>query len=310
MSSTTTVSAIRIVSLPRELQTTYDVSDFIINATGVEKITSVNILSMNTSEGVPYRSAFIDVETWGDSESATTFVSNLLSSDGSGVIISAINGFADGGFTNNGFPNGIHYDNGKSMKYLKIVPTKTSHPSITTPLALSENAWTSIYIPVLPTDLTMDNGDVRFSDVREIENLFQENLKIGKVSRVDITTKTIPGSQREVRSAYVHFEQWHDNVATNTVRSRIDAVGDYKCYGFYDGFEFRRFDYEKYITFKVNHKPIPAADCDLNIHQLAAAKDFLDKRVAELEEQVKRLQEELSAYKDFAGGVEQIQTNM
>lgn len=295
--ATITVSAIRIVSLPRELQTTYDVSDFIINATGVEKITSVNIISMNTSEGVPYRSAFIDIESWGDSDRAMTFVSNILSSDSSGVIVSEISGFADGGFTNNGFPNGIHYDNGKPMKYLKIVPTKSSHPSSTTPLVLSENAWTSIYIPLLPTDLTMDNGDVRFSDVREIENLFEENLKIGKVSRVDITSKIIPGSNREVRSAYVHFENWNDNVTTNTVRNRIDAVGDYKCYGFYDGFEFRKFDNEKFITFKVNHKPIPAADVDLNIHQLAAAKEFLDKRVAELEEQVKNLQQELITYR-------------
>ena len=214
--ATATISAIRIVSLPRELQTTYDVSDFITNATGVVKITSVNILSMNTPEGVPYRSAFIDIDTWGDSERATTFVSNLLSSEGSGIIVSENNGFAVGGFMNVGYPYGIHHDNGKPMKYLKIVQTKSSHPS-TTPLVLSENAWTSLYIPMLPTELSMDNGDVRYSDVSEIENLFQENLKIGKVSRVDITSKTIPGSQREVRSAYVHFDQWYDNVITSSL---------------------------------------------------------------------------------------------
>jgi hypothetical protein len=291
-----TVCAIRIVSLPLEMQTTYDVSDFLANALGNITITTVNIIAMNTSEGVPYRSAFIDIDTWGDSECANTFASRLMSSD-SGLVISESEGFVSGGFMDNGFPNGIHYDNGKIMKYLKIVPSKRSHPS-TTPLALSENAWTSIYIPAVQTGLSYDNGDIRLNDEKSFVEFFGDHLKIGKVSRVDFIVKTIPGTQREACSAYVHFDQWFDNTTTAAIRGRIDANGEYRCYGYYDGFEFKNFDGGRFMTLKINHKPIPVADETLNVHQLAASKTALESRNAELQETINRLEKELNVVKE------------
>jgi hypothetical protein len=67
------------------------------------------------------------------------------------------------------------------------------------------------------------------------------------------------------------------------VRKSVNARGEFVCHGYYNGFDFCKFDRNRFITFKVNYKPIPTADASLNIHQLAAAKEALEKRVAELE---------------------------
>jgi hypothetical protein len=50
----------------------------------------------------------------------------------------------------------------------------------------------------------------------------------------------------------------------------------------------------------VNYKPIPTADASLNIHQLAAAKEALEKRVAELEAKNAELEELVVFFKGVA----------
>jgi hypothetical protein len=112
---------------------------------------------------------------------------------------------------------------------------------------------------------------------------FEDELKIGQVSRVDFVSRTIPGQETTVRSAYIHFDHWYDNNVSKTVRKSVNARGEFVCHGYYNGFDFCKFDRNRFITFKVNYKPIPTADASLNIHQLAAAKEALEKRVAELE---------------------------
>jgi hypothetical protein len=70
------------------------------------------------------------------------------------------------------------------------------------------------------------------------------------------------------------------------VRKTISSKGEFSCNGFYDGFEFRKFERSRYINLKVNHKPIPAATEDMNIHQLAARVKVLEEQNARLEEQL------------------------
>ena len=262
------VEALRIIALPRELQTTYDISNFLADKVDVTA-TSVNIVTMKAENGVVYRSAFVDI------------TGSPLLQEKTELIIRGED-----------VPGGIHYDNGKPMTYMKVVSAKKHAPSTET-LELKEEEWSSIYIPFLPADLSADNGDVRYTGQDGLAELFEDHLKIGQVERIDFMSKPVPGSDRKNMCAYVHFTTWFNNQTTKLVRGVIQDKGEFMCNGFYDGFEFRRFDNRRFITFKVNHKPIPAVSLteqeELNVHQLVAAKANLEARVAELEAELASL---------------------
>lgn len=262
------IRAIRLVSLPSELQSTYDVSVFVKQMIGLDS-DSVNIVPMQTDSGVRYRTAFVDISKDSD--------------------VDCLQQIADFGITIQGsdVPGGIHFDNGKPMSHMKVTGAKPHAPS-TTPLLLEDGAWTSIYIPVIPADLTMDNGDMRYVDESSLAEFFEDQIKIGEISRIDFMSKPVPGSDRQTRCAYVHFDKWYDNHTAKLVRKTVESKGEFSCNGFYDGFEFRKFDRNRFITFKVNHKPIPAATDDMNIHQLAARVKLLEEQNARLEEQLSK----------------------
>jgi len=270
LSATHMVEAIRFVSLPKELQTPNEIASFADEILGLSA-TSVKIVSMKTEAGVSYRSAFVDI----DASKASPETLQRISDEG--IVIQ-----------DRTIPGGIRFDNGKSMSHIKVIAAKKQAPSLE-PLALDKSDWSSIYIPVLPSDLGMDNGDVRYTNDDELAEFFEDQLKIGRVSRIDFVNKSAPGADRQIRSAYVHFECWYDNHTANLIRKTISEKGEFWCNGFYDGFEFCRFERDRFITLKINHKPIPAASAEMNVHQLAAAKEFLDKKVSDLDLQIEEL---------------------
>jgi hypothetical protein len=276
------LEAIRFVSLPSEIQTGNDVFQFMKNVLRMDA-TSVNIVPMQTASGVRYRSAFADIASTGEEDPL--------------LIQALMEGFAN--IHDKNIPGGIHFDNGKPMSHIKIVPAKRHGPS-KEPLILEARDWTSIYIPVLPEDLTMDNGDVRLNMEDALAEFFEDQLKIGKVSRIDFMSKPVPNSDRVAKCAYVHFDKWYDNNVAKLVRKTITAKGEFSCNGYYDGFEFCRFDNNRYINLKVNHKPIPAATEDMNVHQLAARVKFLEEQNALLEEQNTLLQNEVAKFNSMA----------
>jgi len=261
------LEAIRLVSLPVEIQTGDDVFQFMKNILRMEAV-SVYIVQMQTDSGIRYRSAFADIVSTGEED--PQLIHAIM--DGNAVI------------RNQDIPGGIHFDNGKPMSHIKIMLAKKHAPS-KDPLQLVDGEWSSIYVPVIPNDLTMDNGDMRYNEYDTLVEFFEDQLKIGEVSRIDFMSKIVPGTEREVRCAYVHFEKWYDNNTAKLVRKTINEKGEFSCNGFYDGFEFRRFERNRYITFKVNHKPIPAVTEDLNVHQLVARIKMLEEQNALLEQQ-------------------------
>jgi len=220
---------------------------------------------MKTQSGASYRSAFVDIVKNKASHDLLQRISN------EGIVIQ-----------DRTIPGGIHFDNGKPMSHIKVIAANKQAPS-TNPLELDNGDWSSIYIPVLPSDLGVDNGDVRYTNQDELAELFEDHLKIGRVSRVDFVNKSPPGADRQIRSAYVHFDYWYDNQTANLIRKTISDKGEFWCNGFYDGFEFCRFERGRFVTFKINHKPIPAATADMNVHQLAASVKYLEEKNAELD---------------------------
>ena len=261
--------ALRIVSLPVEIQTTDDVYSFLKDVLLLTdaSIASINVVPMQTETGVRYRTAFVDVSVDAETVDASEWM-RYFALDGAYV-------------KSNRIPGGIHFDNGKPMSHLKLLPAKRHSPS-TEPLALGSDDWTSIYIPTLPDDLTMDNGDMRYTTEEGLSEFFESQLKVGRVSRVDFMSKQIPGTDRTATCAYVHFDLWYDNHISKLLRKVIAEKGEFTCNGYYNGFEFCAFDRNRFIKFKVNHKPIPAATEDLNIHQLAARVKMLEEQNADL----------------------------
>ena len=280
-SVSSSVSAIRFVCLPCEVQTTYDVCQVSQDLLGIEEVTSVLILSKIADTGVAYRSAIIDIGKWSDSTIAKSAMDTLMNNP-NGFCITPEN-------------TDYHFDNGKPMQHIKFTPA-TPHSPSSNPLELQAGDWDSLYIPFLPNDLSIDNGDVRYNDQASFAELFEDQMRIGKISRIDFVSKNVAG--REIRSAYVHFDHWYDNSVSKNIRGIISNRSEFTCHGYYDGFEFRNFDMRRFMTFKVNHKPIPSVSTDLNVHQLASAKEALDKRVAELEELNAALVKELFMAKD------------
>jgi len=271
------LDAIRLVSLPSEIQVGSDVFQFVKNVLRLEPI-SVNIVQMQTEQGVRYRSAFVDISSTGEEDPL--------------LIQALMEGFAN--IHDQNIPGGIHFDNGKPMSHIKIVPAKR-HGASKDPLTLEAGDWTSIYIPVIPEDLTMDNGDVRLNNEDSLTEFFEDQLKIGKVSRIDFMSKPVPNSDRVAKCAYIHFDQWYDNHVAKLVRKTISAKGEFSCNGFYDGFEFCRFERNRYINFKVNHKPIPAATEEMNVHQLAARVKVLEEQESALQQRNAELE---ASYRD------------
>ena len=126
----------------------------------------------------------------------------------------------------------------------------------------------------------------------KLRSIFEEELKIGKVKRVDfIPFDNIPtDGEKPFRSAYVHFEYWCDNYTTMSIRRKMELFDSYRYKTYYDGFENQpAFKNNGYLMFKINRTPIPDADGIYNIHQLSDIKTKLEKENAELKEENEKL---------------------
>lgn len=267
------IEAIRLVSLPSELKTTDQIATFVSDVVGLGIVLSINIVQMKTDTGIRYRTAFVDIDTLmsGVTEDGEeTIASNVLKQFNQSGFIRIFGANVQGGF---------HFDNGKSMDHIKITPT-TPHRPTCEPLALAPGAWMDLYIPMVPPDLTLDNGDIRYNFEVSLAEFFEDRLKIGRVTRVRYT-KT-----GAVISAVVQFECWYDNIVAKNVRKAIEnKENDYfKCDGFYDGFEFSKFDRNRYIVLK-RHVPVEErapAEPSMTNAQLLAKVEQLEAEVARL----------------------------
>jgi hypothetical protein len=274
------VEAVRITCLPRELNDELQIADYLAELLGAVQLT-VKIVHNKTDTGIPYRSAFVDIGAWTEGEYMDNMQKQLVDAGNNGLEFSEIVTF-DG----RRIPLNFHFPNGKPMPYIKILASEKNTYYDTKPLALDEGAWTSLYVPVVPADLVIP-GDWQRADMRErLTQFFECQLRVGKVSRVDLMSRTKPEDDKETKMlcAYIHFDHWYDNSATTILRGNIETTGEFRCNGFYDGIKFTKFENRRFITIKINHKPLPEVkDPELNIHQLAAANEKLTARVAELE---------------------------
>jgi hypothetical protein len=161
-------------------------------------------------------------------------------------------------------------------------------------IEFKEGDWTSLYIPIIPTDMMLDGN--RFES-RHLQDFIENKIQIGKVRRIDFVDRDdleYFDESNPIKAAFIHMEFWFDNYNANILRNALNSKGEHRQRGYHDGMKMNKFVAEnkenmfRYFVFKINHKPIPDADGKLNIHQLAALK-------TKHEEEIKKLKEELAA---------------
>ena len=140
--------------------------------------------------------------------------------------------------------------------------------------------WTSIYIPVVPTNLHLSNQDNvtnRFYP-KNLKTFIENNLNLGKVKRVDFVDRNIETSSVTVKGAFIHFEYWYDSDESKYVRHILDTKQKYRQMGYQYNDKMCSFytrdssgaTHPAYLMMKINHKPIEEVDYDVNVHQLKA----------------------------------------
>lgn len=253
----------RIVSLPRELQTSSEVAWYIEEIVRYGPVVSVDIISNVAANGARFSSAIVQMAA---SDAWTTNRQRFIDAGKSGIIANSYYTNASGEVTQ------FCFDNGKPMLHIKHVLVDAPGEECTEP---SYN-WSSIYIPVIPNDIE------HLQTEEELKQFFEESMQLGSVNRVDFVSRSIADSTSSVRSAYVHFNSWSNNQTAGHVRDQIDGRGEFKCVGYYEGDQFKRFANRRFMVLKMNRSPIPEAAPDANIHQLAARNEQLEALVEEL----------------------------
>jgi hypothetical protein len=210
------------------------------------------------------------------------------------------------------------------MTYLSLqsyqIPTKANNRI---PLLLLPTAWTSLHIPVITEMwLTNNSGNKgKFIPRRDLQDLIENHLCIGKVRRIDFVERDDmeitpegkiqrldpetekPETESGVEAAFIHMDTWYNNKNALRIRSNIETYSQHHIKGFRDTdnnfqqYEFVTYDdVNRYFVLKENHKPIPDADGKLNIHQLSALKTKLDEEVLQLKKDKEELTTRLAKW--------------
>lgn len=158
----------------------------------------------------------------------------------------------------------------------------------------------SLYVPVLPTDMVLE-GKPLF-DEESMKVLF-EKMNWGKISRVDYVSKPIANNNTRV-SAFIHFDELYSNGNLHISSLADGELLEVKIDG-YNNSRNRHFIYSarnsrlrRYFAVRINKTPIKEVKVpDLNIHQLIASNEFMEKIIEEQKARIAALEVELSNYK-------------
>ena len=301
-------TSLQLISLPHEYSDEDGVKNLFENVLCIGKTSNVRIIerkqyNQRLRKDILIKTAFIDFENWNHTEA----VDNMLMCINNSSIT-----------TNNRKPSitvvieeSIHWENGgDNMTHLSIREAIVGSgnveriPDTNNKMTLGEDDWMSMYIPILPTNMYIQHPDntTNTFQPRHLKLFIENDLKIGKVLRVDFIDRELEDGQI-VKSVFVHFENWNNNANAKFLREKLNNDGQFKQKGYYDGSNMHRFmvindNAEKvpgYFVFKINHKPIPdVAETELNMSQLVAANKVLEEKMTEKDELIAKLTAELN----------------
>lgn len=172
-------------------------------------------------------------------------------------------------------------------------------------------SWKSLYIPFLPKDMVLD-GEQLF-DETSMKNYFEEKVKLGKVSRVDYVSKSQPNGTTKI-SAFVHFEYWFEtslefiNYITQNQEVKLSGYNSNKWYSITSS---SNRNVSRFFSVRINKTPIPEVKApELNIHQLIASNQFMEKLIEEQKAKLEQMEAEIAELKMKMDFKNEITTNI
>ena len=304
-------TSLQLVSLPIEYNDTEAVIALFETTLRIGKVSNVRIIertnyNQRLRSQIVTKTAFIDLECMYNTQ-AVRELQHYLNNEVGVTQTPSVTAVTE-------FP--IHWENGDNMTHLSIrtaiegsgkpkdtssQPAATSEPDN---MELAETEWKSVYIPILPANMYVNNpvdNSYHTFQPRNLKSLLENELRLGKVRRVDFIDRELEDGQ-SVKSAFIHFDYWYNNNNAKFLRDKLNTTGQFKQKGFYDGSNTHRFMIRNdngdkvpgYFVFKINHKPIPEVEeTELNMSQLVAANKVLEEKMAERDELIAKLQAEL-----------------
>lgn len=158
----------------------------------------------------------------------------------------------------------------------------TSAPA---PLTKLNVKFKSLYIPVLPKDMSLD-GEHLF-DESSLKNYFEEKIQLGKVNRIDYVEKKLANNSTNI-SAFVHFDMWYET-AENMLYD-LKEESEIRLNGYWTPNRRQYINIrsknnvalQRYFAVRINKTPIPEVKVpELNIHQLIASNKFMENLIEE-----------------------------
>jgi len=123
-----------------------------------------------------------------------------------------------------------------------------------------DNTWNSLYIPVIPADLGIMDGQSQIYSLTteyEIENVLRNHINFGEVYRVDFITTPNKLTHKMERSAFVHFVKLNDDVRKTINTQKKMQLMQYDVNGLHYTFiSMHKTNLKRYLTFTRNYKPI------------------------------------------------------
>jgi hypothetical protein len=165
------------------------------------------------------------------------------------------------------------------------------------PLTKLNVQFKSLYIPVLPKDMSLD-GEHLF-DEASLKNYFEEKLQLGKVNRIDYVEKKLPNNGTNI-SAFVHFDMWYET-AENMLYD-LKEESEIRLNGYWRPNRSQYINIrsinnvalQRYFAVRINKTPIPEVKVpELNIHQLIASNKFMENLIEEQKIKMEAMEEKI-----------------
>jgi hypothetical protein len=165
------------------------------------------------------------------------------------------------------------------------------------PLTKLNVQFKSLYIPVLPKDMSLD-GEHLF-DEASLKNYFEEKVQLGKVNRIDYVEKKLPNNGTNI-SAFVHFDIWYET-AENMLYD-LKEESEIRLNGYWRPNRSQYINIrsinnvalQRYFAVRINKTPIPEVKVpELNIHQLIASNKFMENLIEEQKIKMEAMEEKI-----------------
>ena len=165
------------------------------------------------------------------------------------------------------------------------------------PLTNLNVSFKSLYIPVLPKDMSLD-GEHLF-DEASLRSYFEEKIQLGKVNRIDYVEKKLPNNGTNI-SAFVHFDMWYETAKNMLYELKEDS--EIRLHGYWTPNRRQYINIRstnnivlhRYISVRINRTPIPDVKVpELNIHQLIASNKFMENLIEEQKIKMEALEDKI-----------------